>query len=105
MGMIISTFQSHEYGFGLEMSHKGTKYGDEEAAKARKGSPYKSALTSSPSVIKFSYGVNEQGNWNYEHMVTQLEDCIHCLTVFTLNMTFYSYLTTCMVMTSREKMV
>jgi hypothetical protein len=33
---------------------KGAKYADEEAAKERKGSPYKSALASSPFVIKFS---------------------------------------------------
>ena len=39
------------------------------------------ALTSSPFVIEFSDGANEQGYWNYERMVTQLEDCIDCLTV------------------------
>jgi len=106
---MISAFQSCEFRFGLKMSreqleqvnkfHEGTKYADEEAAKARKGSPYKSALTSSPFVIKFSYSVSEQGYWKSAHMVIQLEDCIDCLTV---NTTFCSYLITHVVMKSKE---
>jgi hypothetical protein len=89
MGLMISAMQCREFGFGLEMSNEqlekvnqfrqGKKYADEEAAKARRGSEYKTALTSSPFIIEFSYGVQEQGYWNYEHMVIQLEDCMDCL--------------------------
>jgi hypothetical protein len=40
---------------------QGKKYADKEASKARQGSEYKTALTSSPFIIEFSYGVQEQG--------------------------------------------
>jgi hypothetical protein len=90
MGLMISAMQCCEFGFGLEMSREqlekvnqfrqGKKYADEEAAKARQGSEYKTALTCRPFIIEFSYGVQEQGYWNYEHMVIQFEDCMDCLT-------------------------
>ncbi len=87
---MISVMQCREFGFGLEMSREqlekvnqfrqGKKYADEEVAKARRGSEYKNALTCSPFIIEFSYGVQEQCYWNYKLMVIQFEDCIDCLT-------------------------
>ena len=29
----------------------------------------------------FDYGINQEGYWSYNHMITQLEDCIDCLKV------------------------
>jgi hypothetical protein len=60
---------------------EGKHYMDEEAAKSKRGSASKGALTRSPFVVEFHYGAQEQGNWNYEHMVLQLEDCVDCLKV------------------------
>ncbi len=87
---MISAMQCREFGFGLEMSREqlekvnqfrqGKKYADEEAAKARRGSEYKTALTCSPFIIEFSYGVQEQGYWNYKHMVIQFKYCMDSLT-------------------------
>jgi hypothetical protein len=57
------------------------KYLDEDAAMQKKASPTKKPLTSSPFVVDFYYGAQDEGYWCYEHMVLQLEDCIYCLHV------------------------
>ena len=36
-------------------------------------------LETSPFKRRFEYGSNNQGYWNYSHMVIQFEDCIDCL--------------------------
>ena len=57
-GIMISAFQSREFGFGLHMSEqelalvneyrRDKKYQDEEAAKAKRGDAKKKPLTKSP---------------------------------------------------------
>ncbi len=50
---------------------------DEEAAKKIRGnSSNKAGLTESPFVVEFEYGANNQGYWDYDHMIVQFEDCI-----------------------------
>jgi hypothetical protein len=88
---MISALQSCEFGFGLKISEEqlkevskyreGKHYMDKEAPKSKRGSTSKGALTRSPFVVEFNYGTQEQGYWNYEHMVLQLEDCVDCLKV------------------------
>ena len=88
---MISALQSCEFGFGLKISEEqlkevnkyreGKKYMDEEAAKSKRGSANKGALTRSPFVVEFNYGAQEQGYRNYENMVLKLEDCVDCLKV------------------------
>ena len=86
LGVMISAICSREFGFGFELTPEqlllvnaardGKKYSDEEAAKAVNGNPNKLALTKSPFVIEFEYGQDNQGYWDYNQMVTQLEDCV-----------------------------
>jgi len=38
-------------------------------------------LRSSPFIVEFDYGANNEGYWSYDHMVLQLEDCVDCLKV------------------------
>ena len=45
------------------------------------GNAKKNDLTSSPLVINFEYGANNEGYWRYEHMCMQLEDCTDVLKV------------------------
>jgi hypothetical protein len=90
-GLMISAFQSREYGFGLTMTNedlqkvnharRGKKYADEVAAISKRGSANKKDLTNSPFVLEFEYGTNYEGYWSYEHMVLQMEDCVDCLKV------------------------
>jgi hypothetical protein len=90
-GIMISAFQSREFGFGLHMSEqelalvneyrRDKKYQDEEAAKAKRGDAKKKPLTKSPFILEFEYGASGEGYWVYEHMVLQLEDCTDCLKV------------------------
>jgi hypothetical protein len=84
-GIMISAFQSCEFGFGMELTEaqlqivnaarEGKKYKDEEAATGKFGSAVKRPLTSSPFVLEFEYGASAEGYWTYEAMVLQLEDC------------------------------
>jgi hypothetical protein len=86
-GVMISAFQSREFGFGLEVTNEdleavnatrnGVKYKDEKAAIETKADPagWKKPLTKSPFVKEFEYGANSDGYWTYQHMVLQLEDC------------------------------
>ena len=36
----------------------------------------KSITSRNPFFVKFEYGANKEGYWNYELMVLQLEDCV-----------------------------
>jgi hypothetical protein len=47
----------------------------------KRGNATKKPFISSPFVIEFNYGAQDEGYWCYEHMVSQLEDCIDCLHV------------------------
>jgi hypothetical protein len=86
MGVMISAFVSREFGFGIKLTQeqlslvnqarRGTKYSDESAAKETRGKADKLPLTSSPFVVEFEYGANNQGYWRYDHMILQFEDCI-----------------------------
>jgi hypothetical protein len=88
-GIMISAFQSREFGFGLDLTpdllqevnvtRQGKSYEDSKAAISKRGNAAKQPLTSTPFVIKFKYGANNDGYWAYEHMVLQLEDCIDVL--------------------------
>ena len=80
-GVMISAFQSREFGFGLEVTdddlqavnatRNGVKYKDEKAAIETKADPaaFKKPLTKSPFVKEFEYGANSDGYWTYQHMV------------------------------------
>jgi hypothetical protein len=77
---------SREFGFGINLTQEqlakvnqvrqGMKYSDEAAAKETRGKADKLPLTSSPFVIEFEYGANNQGYWRYDHMILQFEDSI-----------------------------
>ena len=90
--MMISAFQSREFGLGMKLTdkelekvnefRKGKKYVDEDSAQKRLGSPLKKDLTSrNPFVVEFEYGASKEGYWNYELMVLQLEDCVDVVKV------------------------
>jgi hypothetical protein len=88
MGVIISAFQSREFGFGVVDSEKqlkeinerqqGKKYKELKAAIEAKGNKdgFKKTLTSSPFDQTFEYGADGNGYWNCKHMALQLEDYI-----------------------------
>jgi hypothetical protein len=90
VGVMISAFVSREFGFGMDLTEEqlqkvnqrrqGKKYSDEAAAKETRGKAEKQPLTSSPFVIEFEYGANNQGYWKYDHMILQFEDCIDVVT-------------------------
>jgi hypothetical protein len=92
-GLMISTFQSHEFGFGMEICEedlqkinewrKGQKYVDETAAVSKKGTALKKDLKHSPFIVEFEYRANNEGCWSYKHMVLQLEDYVDYLQVLT----------------------
>jgi len=87
-GLMISAFHSHEFGFSLEMNesdlkkvnewHHGEKQHDESAAKGKRGTSNKKDLPSGPFIIKFEYGAANKGYWSYDHMVSQLDNCVDC---------------------------
>ena len=54
-------------------------YSDEAVAPGRKGNALKKKLIFSPFVIKFEYGSNGEGYWNYDAMSIQFKDCIDCI--------------------------
>jgi hypothetical protein len=90
-GVMISAFQSREFGFGVQISDQelnsinnyrnGKDYCDQKAAIKLRGTSKKQALTETPFVREFEYGQNSDGYWSYEHMVLQMEDCIDVLKV------------------------
>jgi hypothetical protein len=85
LGVMISAFVSREFGFGFFISvedlakvnkaRENKQYSDGEAARKVRGNTRKGALTQSPFVVEFEYGTNNQGYWDYDHMVLQFEDC------------------------------
>jgi hypothetical protein len=89
-GIMISAFQSREFGFGFmdltddelrrvneyRMRPENTRYADEDAAKEATGSEEKKPLTGHPFVEYFEYGVKNEGYWTYDHFVVQMEDCM-----------------------------
>ena len=86
---MISAFQSREFGFGFDLTpdllqevnftRQGKSYEDSKAAISKRGNAAKQPLTSTPFIIEFEYGANNDGYWAYEQMVLQLEDCIDVL--------------------------
>ena len=55
---------------------KDQHYKDEEAAAKYLGGSLKRDLNGSPFIIEFEYGAGNEGYWNYEQMVLQLENCV-----------------------------
>ena len=90
-GVMISAFVSREFGYGFELNNedlvkvntyrRGKQYSDRDAARKKMGNANKKPLTTSPFVIKFEYGVQGEGYWNYDAMSVQFEDCIDCMKV------------------------
>jgi hypothetical protein len=88
-GIMISAFQSREFGFGFDLTPyllqevnfttQGKTHDDSKAAISKRGNAAKQPLTSTPFVIEFKYGANNDVYWAYEHMELQLEDCIDVL--------------------------
>jgi hypothetical protein len=88
---MISASQSREFGFGMPLTaeqirivnevRKGQKYCDGEAAAKYLGSSLKKDFTCSPFVLEFEYGAGNEGYWNYERMVVQLENCADIMNV------------------------
>jgi hypothetical protein len=72
---------------------RGKKYINEEAAKEYKGHAQKTDLLCSPFVFEFDYGASNEGYWNYDWMVLQLEDCMDVLKCLYPHYEFFSYLT------------
>ena len=88
---MISALQSREFGFGLPITEEqmrrvnearvGQHYKDVDAAKKYKGTTEKQNLLTDPFVVEFEYGASNEGYWNYERMVLQLEDCVDVVKV------------------------
>jgi hypothetical protein len=86
---MISAFQSRELGFGMELTKdqldevdftmRGKRYTYEEAATKYRGNALKTDLLCSLFIFKFDYGASNEGFWNYNRMVIQLEYCIDVL--------------------------
>jgi hypothetical protein len=87
LGIMISAFVSREFGFGyyilpdnlqkVNAAREGKYYSDVKAAKKIKGdTSLEATLTRSPFVFEFEYGANNQGYWDYDHIIIQLADCI-----------------------------
>ena len=99
-GVMISSFVSRDYGYGLDVSdsvlnemnerRKDECYVDVDAAKVvYHGTIQKKPLTNSPFTRNFDYGANREGYWSYDHLVIQLEDCLDILKV--INGDTYDY--------------
>ena len=83
---MLSSFVSQDFGYGHDLSasqlaiinnfRRGKTYVDEEAAIFVHGSKEKKKLTESPFVRWLHYGQNNDGYWNYHHMIVQLEDIV-----------------------------
>ena len=91
LGVMISAFQTREFGFGMELTtkhlqkinekRKQEQYIDEVAAVLKRGTAEKQPLTTSLFYTEFEYGANKDGYWTYEHFVLQCEDVADCLQV------------------------
>jgi hypothetical protein len=90
-GLMVSAMQSYEFGFGMKVSaeelelvnaiRSGEHYYDTAAAIELSGTSLKKPLTSSPFVMHFELGKAKSGYWGYNHMQSQLEDCVDVLRV------------------------
>ena len=70
-GVMVSAFQSREFGFGLDVTEadlkevnrrrQGVRYRDTQAALDTRKSEYKPPLTTSPFDKEFEYGQNADG--------------------------------------------
>jgi hypothetical protein len=93
-GVMVSSFVCRELGYNPPLNkmdlarvnierEKGERvnYFDQEAAKSKYGVTSKPKLTCSPFTRLLEYGANNEGYWNYESMVIQLEDCVDVLQV------------------------
>ena len=87
MGVMISTLQSRDFGFGfpdltedeldtINILRRGQHYVDREAAIAVHDQSIKKPLIKHPFIQEFKYGVAKDGYWSYEHLVCQLNDCM-----------------------------
>ncbi len=63
----------------MNFTRQGKSYEDSKAAISKRGNAVKQPLPSTPFIIEFEYGANNDGYWAYEHMVLQLEGCIDVL--------------------------
>jgi len=85
---MISAFQSCKFGYSMELmeeqvnkvnrSQAGKRYSDKQAAINRHAGAIKKDIPNrNPFFVKFECGaLNDDGYWNYEHLVLQLEDCV-----------------------------
>ena len=91
-GVMISAFQSREFGWGLKLTPEQLReinekrktdgvYFDKIASQDVLGTTKKGDLKESPFIRKLWYGANNEGYWTGNHMIVQLEDCIDCLDV------------------------
>ena len=92
-GVMVSGFQCREFGMvytddilqedwmKINLFRRGKHYQDREAAVKSLGKSNKQDIHSSPFLVYFNYGANEQGYWTYDHMVAQLEDCVDVIKV------------------------
>ena len=88
-GVMLSSFVSRDFGYGFDLTttqlaqinnfQRGESYLDEEAAVNLYGKKEKQELTSSPFVRWLEYGQNNDGYWNYDHMIIQFEDVVDVL--------------------------
>jgi hypothetical protein len=92
-GVMVSAFQSREFGFGfpdfekvkdeVNCYRKGKTYIDKDAAMVVYHTDMKRSLNSDPFIQLFEYGNAEgrEGYWSYDHMILQLEDVLDVLYV------------------------
>jgi hypothetical protein len=88
-GVMVSAFQSREFGFGFVMlpeqlqpvnyARRGKKYKDDEAAISRLRTAYKKDLLKSLFIKEFEYVSSNKGYWCYDDMVLHFEDVVDCL--------------------------
>jgi hypothetical protein len=61
----------------VNKEREGKNYINKDAGnKIRGNSSMKAPLTESSFIVEFEYGANNQGYWDYDHMIIQFEDCI-----------------------------
>jgi hypothetical protein len=82
----------------------GQHYKDVNVAKKYKGTTEKQKLPTDYFIVKFEYGTSNEGYWNYEIMVLQLEDCVNVLKVLWPQMIVYFYSVIPVAMISKELM-
>ena len=85
LGIMISAFQSREFGFGyralspaelneINKRRVGKSYLDVDAARKVLESHIKKPLKNNPFCVFFEYGKNKAGYWTYDHFILQCED-------------------------------